>query len=615
MKILLLTPPFTQLNTPFPATMYLKAFLSKQGHEVMQADMGIELFCRIYASDNLKKMFAQALGQGGGNFSHDISTMLAEKERYAGCVDAVVRFLQGNDPTLAVRICHTDFLPMGHRQKTMNDDGWAFGTVGITEKARHMSTLFISEIADFIKECICSNFDLGRYAESLCIRVPFFSAIDDVLNQKPSFIDLMIHQLVREKMDLFQPQLVGFSIPFPGNLLGALQAGICIRNEYPDTIIAWGGGYPGTELRSIKSSKVFDYTDFIVLDDGEPALIALTQHIESGRLNNSLLHNTFFRNNKGDVQWSAAREELHIPFNEIPAPDYSDLHLHLYISAIEVSNPMHKLWSDGRWNKMMLARGCYWAKCAFCDTSLPYIGCYETAHVATLCNHIESVMAQTSQSGFHFTDEAAPPKILRTLSEEIVRRGLVISWWTNIRFDKSFSPELCALMAQAGCIAVSGGLEVASDRVLKLISKGVSISQASEAAANLAAEGIMVHAYLMYGFPTQTFDETLDGLENVRQMFEKGMLVSAFWHRFAMTIHSPAGINPQKYGAHVIEIPTGDFANNEIPFTDHQCIDFDQLGDGLRMATYNYMLGLGFDKPVDYWFQKHKSTKKKKRHM
>lgn len=55
----------------------------------------------------------------------------------------------------------------------------------------------------------------------------------------------------------------------------------------------------------------------------------------------------------------------------------------------------------------------------------------------------------------------------------------------------------------------------------------------------------MVHAYLMYGFPTQTAQETIDSLEMVRQMFEQGIIQSGFWHQFAMTAHSPVGLDPK----------------------------------------------------------------------
>jgi len=277
-----------------------------------------------------------------------------------------------------------------------------------------------------------------------------------------------------------------------------------------------------------------------------------------------------------------------------------------YINLIEFTNPMHALWSNGRWNKLMLAHGCYWGKCAFCDGSLDYIGRYEMAPIKLVVDRMEQIMAQTGQSGFHFVDEAAPPALLRALANEIISRQLTVSYWTNIRFEKSFTPELCYLMAQSGCIAVSGGLEVASPRILKLINKGITIETASESMKNLAEAGIMTHAYLMYGFPTETAQETVESLEVVRGLFEKGWIQSAFWHRYAMTIHSPSGQHPESVGASHVNAPTGSFANNEIPFKTKQEIDLDYYEKGLNLATYNYMQGVGYDIKVKDWFKANK---------
>jgi hypothetical protein len=596
MNILLLTPPLTQLNTPYSATPYLKGFLGAEGHNVMQADLGIELINRMFCRDGLTRIFLDARITRKTDIS--FRQMLASQQRYIDTIDWVMRFLQGKEPTLSTRICNTEWLPQGPRFAQIADCEWAFGTLGNTEMARHMATLYIEDLADFVKATITPHFELSRYAEHLCLRLPHLDPLLDELKQPLTLTDEWLLEILDKKIQTSMPQMVCFSIPFPGNLLGAFRCSEHIRKNFPDIKIVWGGGYANTELRQLTDARVFDFTHYICLDDGEPALRALIHHLSHG--SNDLCQ-TFYRNNEGQVDFVPAKQSHKIPFTEVPAPDYSDLPLDRYISLIELPNPMHKLWSDGRWNKLTLAHGCYWGKCAFCDTSLPYINCYEALPASQICDYIEQIIQQTGNSGFHFTDEAAPPRLLRELSEEILRRKLVLSWWTNIRFEKTFSSELCQLMAQAGCIAVSGGIEVASNRLLKLISKGVTVEQAFETARNFSAQGIMVHAYLMYGFPSQTQKETLEGLETVRKMFAEGVIQSAFWHRYAMTIHSPSGINPQQYGAENIPSSPAPFANNEIAFNDPQNINLDRLGEALRKATYNYMHGIGLDWPVKKW--------------
>ena len=272
------------------------------------------------------------------------------------------------------------------------------------------------------------------------------------------------------------------------------------------------------------------------------------------------------------------------------------------LSVFELLNPMHRIWSDGRWNKLMLAHGCYWSQCTFCDTALDYIKRYSAAPADRLVDHIESIIRETGQSGFHFVDEAAPPAVLKALAQRLIERGLTITWWGNIRFDKTFTADLCELLAKSGCVAVSGGLEVSEDRLLKLMRKGVSVSQVARVTRNFVGAGIMVHAYLMYGFPTQTTQETIDALEFVRQLIEAGCIQSGYWHRFALTIHSPIYRDLAAYGIHLPAAPDSTFARNELPFEDPPGTDHDSLGRGLRTALYNYMHGVGLDADVREWF-------------
>jgi radical SAM superfamily enzyme YgiQ (UPF0313 family) len=374
-----------------------------------------------------------------------------------------------------------------------------------------------------------------------------------------------------------------------------------------------GGGFVNTELRELTEPRVFDYVDFVTLDSGERPLLALLEHLE-GKRSASRLVRTFVRKSLDDeskedaapqiqrvqlINWS----EPDVPFEEVGTATWDGLPLQDYLSLLDMLNPMHRLWSDGRWNKLTVAHGCYWKKCSFCDVSLDYISRYETASATLLVDRIEQIVKETGQTGFHFVDEAAPPKALKALAEELIRRNVHISWWGNIRFEKTFTPELAELLADSGCIAMSGGLEVASDRLLKLMKKGVSVEQVAQVTKGFSEAGILVHAYLMYGFPTQTVQDTVDALEYVRQLFENGCIQSGFFHRFACTVHSPVGLNPAEYGIELIPLPHVSFGKNDIGFIDPTGVDHDLLGLGLKKAIYNYMHGVGLEEDVRTWFQ------------
>lgn len=598
-KILLITPPLTQINTPYPATAYIKGFLRQKEFDVVQADLGIELVLRLFSSRGLQQVFDTARKSPSAALP-PFSRLLRLEKNYLQTIDAVIRFLQGKDDTLASRISNGTYLPEGSRFETLDDMDWAFGSLGISDRAKYLSTLYLEDLGDLIRECVSPYFGFSRYAEKLALSATSFDSLEEALHQPASLTDCFLEELLQKHLEKVQPDLVGFTVPFPGNLYGALRCARFIKSYNPAIQTLMGGGYVNTELRSLKEPRIFNYIDYITLDDGESPLLRIIEYWQGIRAKENL-HRTFMQH-RGEVTFFNGCRERDISHTEVGTPDYTDLTLDKYLSVIEIANPMHRLWNDGRWNKLTVAHGCYWKKCSFCDITLDYIGRYETAPAALLADRIETIVAQTGETGFHFVDEAAPPLALRDLAIELLKRGISISWWTNIRFEKTFTPDLCRLLAASGCIAVSGGLEVASDRLLALMEKGVTIEQVAKVTHAFTQAGIMVHAYLMYGFPTQTVQETIDALEVVRQLVANGVIQSGFWHRFSMTAHSPVGKDPAKYKVVQVGPEAGLFANNDLMHEDPSGADHEQFAGGLTKAMFNYMHGVFLDEPVNYWF-------------
>lgn len=591
MKILLITPPLIQLNTAYPATTTLTGFLRHVGIDAQQCDLSIELVNAIFSKANIACVFD---GLADKKLSKWARIMQQNADFYINAIEPVMRFLGGKDQRLCQRFSQTEFWPISKAIPDEEELEWAFGTQGNYDRAVYLCSLFLKDLAKLIKDYVDPHFEMIRYAESLCLRLPTFDPLADALAQPPSFVEEIMLTLFEKQIAKHQPDFVGFTVPFPGNLLSALRCSKWLRSHYPNTKIVMGGGYVNTELRSISDKRLFEYIDYLVFDDGEIPLLNLL----TGK---ALVRTLFVENN--EINRESFESKVNHPFKQTIAPTYDGLMQNNYFNFFDMLNPMHALWSNGKWNKMMLAHGCYWSKCSFCDGSLDYIGRFEQAPIERIVDIMEQIMAETGESGFHFVDEAAPPALLRKLSEEILRRKLTVSYWTNVRFEKSYDVELCYLMAKSGCIAISGGLEVASERILKLINKGITIETAGQSMKNFSDAGIMTHAYLMYGFPTETARETIESLDEVRNLFEKGWMHSAFWHRYAMTIHSPSGISPASVGAERLDLAPDPFANNEVPFSTKNPIDLEFYGKGLNLATYNYMRGTGFDIPVKDWFK------------
>jgi hypothetical protein len=610
MKILSLIPPMTQLNTPYPSTAYLTGFLRSQGFDAVQADLALALVLGFFTPAGLKEIQEAALKLPEENRSASVNFFLDYFADYQSSIRLAIAFLQGRDSTLAHRINSRTLLPEGPRFESLDayDEAeggdslaWAFGALGSQDRARHLATLYLNDLSDVLRDAVDERFEFVRYAESLAGSQPTFTPLADALAASPTLMDLHLQALTKSVIDQHQPSLVLLSVPFPGAMYAALRIAQTIKLHYPNIKIGLGGGYVNTELRELTEPRLFDFVDYITLDSGERPLLALLEHL-NGKRSAARLVRTFIRNAKNEVRY-INWQEPDIPFENVGTATWDGLPLNSYLSLLDMLNPMHRLWSDGRWNKLTVAHGCYWKKCSFCDVSLDYISRYETASASLLVDRIEAIVTETGQTGFHFVDEAAPPKILKALAEELIRRKVIISWWGNIRFEKTFTPELSELLAQSGCIAMSGGLEVASDRLLDLMKKGVSVKQVAQVTKGFSDAGILVHAYLMYGFPTQTVQETVDALEYVRQFFENGCIQSGFFHRFTCTVHSPVGLDPEAYGISLVPLPEISFAKNDVAFIDPSGVDHDLLGLGLKKAIYNFMHGVGFEADVDTWFE------------
>ncbi len=595
--LLLITPPFTQLNTPYPATAYLKGFLNTKSIAAFQMDLGIEVILELFNKKTFEILFDLAL-ENDTIISENATRIYALKESYLKTLDNVITFLQGKNQTLARQICTINFLPRASRFEQLDDMEWAFGEMGMQDKAKHLATLYLEDLSDFIVECVDENFGFSRYAERLGRSANSFDELYASLQNKQSFIDDITLNILEKTLQKVAPKLVCFSVPFPGNLYSAFRCAQYIKTKYPNIKIAMGGGFPNTELRSVADTRVFDFFDFITLDDGELPIELLYHHIQNP--SSTEFKRTLLLEN-GEIKYKNNTTKPDYKQPQVGTPDYSDLQLDAYISVIEIANPMHSLWSDGRWNKLTMAHGCYWGKCTFCDISLDYIKLYEPVAAALLVDRMQELIVQTNENGFHFVDEAAPPALMKALALEIIKRKLTVTWWTNIRFEKNFTKDLCLLLKESGCIAVSGGLEVASDRLLKLIDKGVTVTQVAQVTRNFTEANIMVHSYLMYGYPTQTVQETVDSLEMVRQLFGLGIIQSGFWHQFALTAHSPVGLNPAEYGI-TPNYKNITFANNDVDFTDKTGIDHSKFSSGLKKSLFNYMHTIGFDLELQEWF-------------
>jgi radical SAM superfamily enzyme YgiQ (UPF0313 family) len=632
MRVLLVQPPFVQLNAPYPATAYLASFLRREGHEARVVDLSIELFHAIFSRTGLERVFTEAERRLPRQLEgldrptrENLARYLSNADRYVETIDRIVGLLATGDDALAHELAATRRVPWGHRVEGFLDANE--GTIDAAD-ASIVASLIVEDLADFIRFAVDPEFWLVRYAESKAASQPDFRVIEEAARGS-WLLETFYRPLVAETLGdgvagaAARPDLACVTVPFPGTLPGALVfAAEAKRTRGVDFPVAFGGGYVSTELRAIRDPGIFAYADFLCFDAGFGALAAIVGHLRSGV---DEFHKTIVR--RGDrlaahgfdgadlarfraepvyevvepargATWGAVDERA---IREV-FPDYAGLDFDRYLRIVEGTNPMHALWSDTKWLKARLAHGCYWRRCAFCDTTLEYIARFAPASPEALHAHLAAQALATGQRGIHFVDEALPVPHLVRFALENLRRGRPLSFWGNARLDRRLTNDACAVLAEGGLVGLSAGIEVATPAGLENTRKGITLEGAVAALAALKANGILAHVYLMYGWPGQSEHELVDAMDIVRQLFAAGLADSAFWHRFILTRHSPmyaewkAGQRPDLA---VIE-PAWTFGSNDLSFEGEK--RFDRYTGGLDEALGAWMEHDGLDRPVTAWF-------------
>ena len=439
-------------------------------------------------------------------------------------------------------------------------------------EAKLAASRVIDALALAIRDEIDPDFGFSRYAERIGAAAADFDAIERRVRRR-GVIDAPLARRLEEAVGETRPTVVGVTCPVPGTLVAAFKIARLVRRRWPRIRLVLGGGFVSTELRDLTDTRVRRYFDDLIFDEGYLPWLKLLAPRSWRRFQTP---GAFVRPSYDGIDWSE------------------------YFDVVETENPMLRMWSVGRWRKLVMARGCYWHRCAFCDVRLDYIGRFEQPKAVEVVDAMESLGRR-----FHFVDEAMPPALAGAVSREILRRGLRVEWWGNIRFDAAFTPELAMLMAEAGCVAVTGGLECANDRLLALMNKGVTLARSRTVLEAFRAAGVMVHAYLMYGFPTETEEEAFAALDYVRGLFRDDLIQSAFWHRFALTVHSPMAADPGRFGIGLTEEPPvgrhGRFCRNEIDYVEPGAPDWGRIGKVLELALCNYQEGRALGKRMGYW--------------
>lgn len=645
-SVVIIQPPLAQLNGPYPSGAYLAAFFRRLFSDGMSSpgsvrwiDSGNDFFLDLFSAAGIARLFdlsrADALKKadaacaaGDAETAFQLRRYVSLERAWVSWIDGIVSILRGGDRELSNAFVRSPFAPRGARMDAFLS-GLAEDSSGepTADDARMLATLALEDLADYIVAAFDPAFSLVRYAEAAAAGVRDFAPVEAALSAPivTAFVEPLFERTWKS-LDSSLPAgdalLFCVSVPFPGCLVGALACARSIRRHYgARAVISMGGGYVNTELRSCENPRLFSYVDILSFDRGYGGYAALIRALVAGG------HAVGAVPSPAEaLRASGIPRRLFCPAefvayeNDVTktlSPDYSDIDFSRYPRLADDPNPMHRLWSDGTWLKAYLAHGCYWHRCSFCDVSLDYIALYLPVGIEKLYKDLRRQAIDKRVHGIHLVDEAAPPRALRDFALENLRAsrsvGLpgrdappdgvgLIPFWGNIRFEKTFTRDLADFLSAGGLVAVSGGIEIASAEGFKAVGKGIDLDNLVATCAAFKEAGVLVHAYLIYGYWDETAQDVIDSAETMRQLFASGLVDSAFWHKFTLTRHSRVQCE-RSSGMHAALEPIdegGDFADNVLSFAGER--ESERFSDPLARALGAWMAGDGLDRPIRSWF-------------
>ena len=653
LNTLIIQPPLVQLNTPYPSGAYLLDFFNSLYEEknvkgrVEWFDLSNSFFHKIFCKHGIAHIFnstfekalklsSQYESQGDDNTAFHLRRFISQKEFWINWIDEIIAIVCSSNSKISGREFAHEFIRSAHVPRGMRVENFLsnLNRDVSTDDAQILSSLALADLADYITMVYDQNFALIRYAEHLATSTAEFSETIEGL-KAPSLNDFY-KPLLLEKIASYknEPTLYCISVPFPGCFESALFSADLIRKECGDNaIIIFGGGYVNTELREISEKGIFDYCHILSYDKGYGSYIRLFDEFKNAACGiedekqcfnlkeafESIFDSRRFYNfsylkngsviiplEKENEEYKVLYKKEHEYIRKI-TPDYSHIDFTKYPRLADDTNPMHRIWNDGAWLKAYIAHGCYWHRCAFCDTTLDYVKDYCLTDINSLYDSLCVQAEKTGVHGIHFVDEACPPVALQNfaLKNMAVKSSnkIPLTYWGNIRFEKSFDRDLADLLSAGGLTAVSAGIEIATGNGLSAVNKGTDMENIVNACCAFKEAGILIHSYMIFGFWSQSVQDLIDSMETLRQLFEAGLLDSAFWHKFTLTLHSTV-YEEYKKGKYpelkILPQKKTQFAKNDLHFEGEE--KSEKFSAPLNAALELWMHGEKLSKPVESYF-------------
>jgi hypothetical protein len=291
-------------------------------------------------------------------------------------------------------------------------------------------------------------------------------------------------------------ELVGFSCSHY-QLSGSLLMASKIKQAFPDIrIIVGGKDCAGPFARELISNV--EFLDFVAFGEAEVTVVSLLEHLADDKQE---LFNVWYKNGKGEVELSDAKENFSL--DSLPFPEYDFEALPLPLG--EIILPLE------------FGRGCPWGKCTFCPDRAYQIKCQsKTAErIKAEVDHYGKTSPELVNFFILDSDALKEPETVVMLSDHFKKMGLRFHF-AEFRAERMNRPVIQALLDFGQWASpFQVGIETFSDRVLCLMQKGVSVLKNVEVLKMAAELNVPLQFNLFTCYPNMTTD---DLRENLRVM-------------------------------------------------------------------------------------------------
>jgi len=325
---------------------------------------------------------------------------------------------------------------------------------------------------------------------------------------------------VKLEIKRLEPEIVGITC---GSLTyrQCVETAKTVKEVLPSCKVVVGGPHPSYMPDSMLQHSEIDY---VVLGEGERAIVELATHITRGEDDRAISTIPGIAYRHGEKMIKTAPRFIS-NLDQIPYPARHLLPMHLYDRTIEFLSVRPV-------DTMNVIRGCPF-NCAFCETKRLWGQKCRAFSPLRVVEEIGHLVNEYGSKGIYFVGDNFTIRKKRTVEicELIKKDRLDIEWVCDTRVDL-ISRELLKKMKDAGCRTLWFGVESGSPPILRKLNRGITLEQTVHAFKLCREEGIQIACSFMLGIPGET-------AKDMKATFKFAKKLDPDWCQFNIFIAYP----------------------------------------------------------------------------